>query len=333
MWHKKTNQAGYAATRLLLAAVLAVGAVLVFAQRQAIVDQISVWSYEPTSEIAALAERASMNEHGRFNFYAAKPELLQAEQFNSVCADHDPEGATLGCYTGGLIYIYDIDDERLDGIREVTAAHEMLHAVYARLDGGEKDEIHRLIDEAFDSIEDEKLNERLGLYERNQPGTRYIELHAIIGTEFRDIPQGLEDHYSEVFNDRLSVVALHESYVAQFTAREERANQIRQQIESLSSSIESASSTYNRDIQSLSRDIESFNSRANRIESESERQSLVAERQNLLSRTSSLEARRAQIDGWIASYNSLVAEYNSIATEVRELTDSIDSNLDPAPSV
>lgn len=333
MLHKKAKQSGSAIVRLLLAVALAVGAVFVFTQRQAIADHISVWSYDPPAEIAQLADRASMNDQGRFYFYASKPKLLGAQQFNGVCADHYPDGATLGCYSGGLIYIYDIDDERLDGIREVTAAHEMLHAVYARMSESEKSEINRMIDDAYASLENEKLTGRLEIYERNQPGTRYVELHAIVGTEFKNITPELEAHYAEVFKDRQAVVALHESYLAQFTERENRANEIKQRLDTLSSTIETASSRYNRDVQTLSRNIESFNSRAGSVDSEAERQSLIVERQSLLTSTNNLEARRNQIDGWIAEYNTLVQEYNSIATEVRELTDSIDSNLNPAPSV
>ena len=36
--------------------------------------------------------------------------------------------AVLGCYANREISIFNVTDQRLDGIREVTAAHEMLHA-------------------------------------------------------------------------------------------------------------------------------------------------------------------------------------------------------------
>lgn len=333
MLQKKARENKSGVGRLVLAVILIVLAVFVFVQRQTIADYISFWQYEPTAEMSSLASRASMNEQGKLYFYASKPELLEAKVFNSVCADHDPEGATLGCYRGGLIYIYDIDDERLDGIREVTAAHEMLHAAYARLSSQERTEINRLIDEAFDKLQDDKLSGRLEMYERNQPGTRYVELHAIIGTEFRDIAPNLETHYSEVFEDRLAVVDLYESYISQFTQREERAAAIEQDLKELSSTIELESGRYSRDVQSLSDGIENFNSRAGSVNSQLEYDNLTVERRNLMSRTSELENRRAQIEASINRYNQLVEEYNGIATEVRNLTESLDSNLAPTPSV
>lgn len=333
MWPKRLNQSGQSVFRLLLAIVLIAGAFLIFTQRQALADHVSVWQYDPSPEVASMADRVSMSERGRFLFYASQPELLEAASFNSYCADHDPQGATLGCYRDGLIYIYDIDDDRLDGIKEVTAAHEMLHAAYARLSAKEKERINQLIDQAYEQLQDEKLEARLKLYDKSQPGTRYVELHAIIGTEYAEVTGGLEAHYGEFFDDRQAVTALHKSYAEQFTAREARAAEISQELNSLADRIESGSVTYNRDVQTLSRDIGSFNQRASRVSSEADRSRLLRERDDLISRTAELETRRGQIDGLIARYNELVKEYNSIATEVKELNQSIDSKLAPTPRV
>lgn len=333
MWHKKPSSSGKIAWRLLLAVVLTAGAAVIFVQRQAIADHISVWQYQPSSEVIELADRSRMSDDGRFLFYASRPELLEADRFNDMCASHDPESATLGCYRNGMIYIYDIHDERLDGIREVTAAHEMLHAAYARFSDSERKEIDRLTDEAYDKVKTNKLANRLDMYDRNQPGTRYIELHAILGTEFRDITPELESHYSEYFDDRLAVVSLHESYEVQFTEREARAAAIRQELNRIADAVEAESAAYNRDVQVLSRDIEDFNARTSQVNSELEHRQLVAERERLVARTSELESRRTQIDSMIVEYDSMVEEYNSIATEVKDLTESLDSTLAPAPSV
>ena len=37
-----------------------------------------------------------------------------------------------------IAYIYNVNDERLNGLKEVTAAHEMLHAAYERLPESDK---------------------------------------------------------------------------------------------------------------------------------------------------------------------------------------------------
>ncbi len=47
--------------------------------------------------------------------------------------------AILGCYNPSSrdIYIYNVTNSELDGVKEVTAAHEMLHAAWERLSESE----------------------------------------------------------------------------------------------------------------------------------------------------------------------------------------------------
>lgn len=335
MWPKrdKQQQSNYSVGGVLLAIVLATSAFLIFTQRQFLADSLTVMQYQPSSEIASLADRSGMNKSGQFHFYASTPELLEADRFNKHCANYEPESAILGCYRGGVIYVYNIQDDRLDGIKEVTAAHEMLHAVYARLSDKQKDEINDLVDQAYSRLKNDKLASRLELYDRSQPGTRYVELHAIIGTEYRDVGPELEGHYSEFFDDRLATVGLYESYIEQFSAREQQALEISQELNQLADEIESESVKYNRDVNSLSTDINSFNARAGRVGSVEERNALLRERSLLVGRTSELESSRIRIDDMITRYNLLVEEHNEIASEIVDLYESLDSNLLPAPAV
>src|SRR4051812_45065773 len=56
---------------LLLAALSMLVAALVFLNRQAVLDHVTVWQYKPSSDIQAFAERAAMNDSGKFYFYAS----------------------------------------------------------------------------------------------------------------------------------------------------------------------------------------------------------------------------------------------------------------------
>lgn len=122
----------------LLTVLLFLVAGWVVLNRQYVVDQLVVWQYQPSSQISQLAERAQMNDKGTFYFYASEPQLEGTAKFNEVCKRQEENSAILGCFTNGKIFVYDISDERLSGVEEVTAAHEMLHAVYVRLSSSEK---------------------------------------------------------------------------------------------------------------------------------------------------------------------------------------------------
>ncbi len=73
-----------------------------------------------------------MNDTGEKLFYVHDPQLLSSQAFNEQCPAAE-KSIVLGCYDGVGIYIFDVQDERLAGVEEVTAAHEMLHAAYDRL--------------------------------------------------------------------------------------------------------------------------------------------------------------------------------------------------------
>ncbi len=100
-------------------------------------DWFALRGYDAPAYVVQYADDTAMSDYGRRIFYVTKPELNDQEQFNENCATPE-KSLVLGCYTGGRIYVYSVDDERLDGVEEVTAAHEMLHAAYARLSSGEK---------------------------------------------------------------------------------------------------------------------------------------------------------------------------------------------------
>ena len=78
---------------------LSVGLVGAVIYRSDIIDQFRVWQYQPSSEIASLADRASMSESGKYYFYIAHPKLEAADEFNQECRRAEPASALLGCYT------------------------------------------------------------------------------------------------------------------------------------------------------------------------------------------------------------------------------------------
>ncbi len=80
--------------------------------------------------------------------------------------------AILGCYVTQRIYIYDVKDAKLDGIREVTAAHEMLHAAYERMSSSEQTKVNALLEVEYEKLRNDKdLAERMAFYARTETRT------------------------------------------------------------------------------------------------------------------------------------------------------------------
>src|SRR5690606_32509048 len=102
-----------------------------------------------------------------------------------------------------------VANAQLDGIKEVTAAHELLHAAWDRLSKSEQTRLGALLEEAYTKIGTDELEERMAYYERTQPGERANELHSIIGTEMADVGEELETYYKKYFIDRQQIVAFH----------------------------------------------------------------------------------------------------------------------------
>lgn len=302
--------------------------------RQYAIDQVSIWSYERPASVQAMEERIEFTDKGTFYFHASQPVVSTAEDFNLQCPRQEVGSPILGCYATGRIYIYDVTNDKLDGIEEVTAAHEMLHAVWERMSSFDQKKIGALLRTEYARLDDGELKERMDYYARTEPGELENELHSIIGTEVTDIDPKLEAYYAEYFKDRSLVLALNEQYNSVFTKLSDRADALYEDLSELGPSIESRSARYNQDIAALSADIDTFNERADNGDFSSMSE-FNSERASLVARTSQLESERAALNQAIDSYNDKYEEYQSIAEQLELLNDSIDSikDLEPAPSI
>lgn len=308
-------------------------AALLFLNRQLVVDQLSVWQYKPSEAVAQLVQRTSMNDHAEFYFYAAQPAIEAAKTFNEKCASKEEGAAILGCYNGRNIYIYDVTDPKLDGIREVTAAHEMLHAAYDRLSNDEKIKVSALLEAEYEKLKNNaEFAERMAFYARTEPGERANELHSIIGTEVASISPELETYYKKYFDNRSALVALHEKYASVFLALQKRSDELSTQLEDLAAKIDMQSAAYNAAIEQLNSDIAAFNTKSASGGFSSQAQ-FQTERNALLARARQLEQSRASINNLISQYNQLRNELESIASQSEALNRSINSSLAPAPSL
>lgn len=312
-----------------LSALLIAVAVWLFINRQYVQDQITVWQFKPAPGVVGLVDRAGMNDNGKFYYLASQPKLDGTQNFNDECDKIEDSTSILGCYSNMKIYVYDVTDPKLDGIKEVTAAHETLHAIYARLSSAERSLVNKLLEDEYLKLEKQAdFKQRMAFYARTEPTERDNELHSIIGTEVKDISPQLEEWYAKYFNDRQKVLALNDSYGTVFRRLSDKAKDLSAQISTLSASISAETTSYNRAVAQLNVDIEKFNNTKYKSESQ-----FYSDRQKLMDRISVLDDERQKINADITNYQKLIEQYNAIATESKKLYNSIDSTLAPAPSV
>lgn len=305
----------------------------IWLNHQLVLDTVSFWRYQPTTEVAQIATRDDLTDHGKFLFYADAPRVDGSATFNNECQRKESGTAILGCYVNDRIYIYDVTDVKLDGIKEVTAAHELLHAAYQRMSSGERKTVNKLVEAEYTKLQnDPDYADRMAFYARTEPGERDNELHSIIGTEIALISPALEAHYSKYFNNRGSIVHMFEAYNNTFTTLSDRAKSLAAQLDALSKQIQTTSNRYNADVKQLNADIAAFNQRAKKGSFSSQAE-FDNERQGLVSRTGSVADERNAINSLVDRYNGIRGEYNSIVTQSNSLYQSIDSSLAPAPKI
>lgn len=271
-----------------------------------------------------------MTDDGKFYFYASRPQLATRTVFNDECQRREADSPVLGCYTYQRIFVYDITNQKLNGIEEVTAAHEMLHAVWDRMTDEEKSSIAKQLNEDYNRLKNDDLIERMAYYEKHEPGEENNELFAILGTEFRDLSDDLEAHYKKYFSDRSAVVDYHDASHRVFQQLSDRSKEIATELTQLVDKINSETKQYNADAAGLSQAVAEFNARADRLNGFSSLSEFNAERAVLVAQTEALKRQRTQIMNDITRYEALRDELEAVAAESEALNRSIDSTLVPA---
>ena len=284
-------------------------------------------NYEPSELITQLATDGSFSDFGKQLFYSNEPTLSDRSTFYTQCTIRE-KTVVLGCFTGQTlfdfgqnIYIFDVEDERLNGIEQVTAAHEMLHVAYSRLSSSERQHIDELINAVYSNISDPRIASLAASYEEQDPASVPNELHSIIATEVSDIGEELETYYSRYFSKRSQVVAyaegyeqvfedLHalvEQYDADLTARKAEITQREAALAGQEATIRGL----NEQLYTMldNGQIEAYNS-------------LVPSYNRMVN---SYNQEVAAIQDLIGQYNAIVITRNAIVVEQQDLAQSIDS--------
>lgn len=295
------------------------GTVWVFFNVQTVLDWWTLRGYEPSLSIAELSRESSFSAEGEKLFYVHNPELLTKNEFSGKCSLTE-ETIVLGCYlTREKIYVFDVEDERLEGVEQVTAAHEMLHAAYDRLSREERQRIDSLVLEYYEKTDNERLIKTIESYRARDPLVVPNELHSILATEIRELPSELEEYYSQYFIERLAVVDFAENYEDEFTKLEDKIEAFDTQLKGLSLSIsekENQISLLGSALESEQRILESLSSSPTAYNN-----AVPGFNQKVREYNALLNELKADIN----RYNEIVKQRNAIAIEEQGLIDAIDT--------
>jgi hypothetical protein len=318
---------------LTLAAVLLTGAGIAYANRQHIQDLVAASQYTPTNDMQAVMDRVAFTGSADTIFRASNPTLDATQGFNRQCAKviHRESDQVVGCFTGSTIHLFQISDQRLDGMVEVTAAHEMLHAAFARLSPAERATLSADLRREYArlSATNPKLAERMSVYADLDDAAFANELHSVLGTEVANLTPRLESHYAKYFSSRKRVLALFDKYHSYFNELDAQRSELRDQLELLAPEINTRADAYESALATYNADAGRFTARNQRYEFAGDTGQFYAIRDELNTRRERLESERVALNEQIAHYNELREQLLALDATAQELVDSISSQLAP----
>lgn len=290
---------------------------------QQAVDTVLASSFQPSTQVSAVASRLELTDEGKRLLYASQASIEDKQQFNTSCQSSERTAAILGCYYQRRIHLYNITNPELDGALEVTAAHEMLHAAYERLNFFERNKVDTLIKANYEKVKtDPTIADAIAYYQKAEPGAEVNELHSIIGTTVADITPELAQYYAQYFKDRTSIVTMNAKYNAVFAEINKQAEALQAQINARGPVLKQEFANYDTDRSQLELDIQSFNDRAT-SQGFSSQSSFAAARNALMRRVNELNARRDTINQEVAAYNDMISELNKLSVKVNEYNESL----------
>lgn len=320
--HKKQS-------RSLLAGVIGtlLGAALSFLviwNFQAILDWWYLRGYVAPSQVSALADETTMTPEARKLFYVNHPQILTASSFATYCQVGAEKTIILGCYQGGDhgIYLYKVTDARLSGVIETTAAHEMLHAAYARLSPSKKASIDAALENYYEhDLTDERIKQTIDAYRSSEPTELLNEMHSIFATEIASLPSGLESHYKAYFSNRGAVVAIAARYQSEFTSRRDQTAAYDTQLSALKTQIDAHQAS----LKVARGQLDALYAKMQRLRQSGDSAAYNALVDGYNAQANTYNALIATTKSEIQNYNDIVEKRNAVAFEERSLAQALSS--------
>ena len=296
-----------------------------FWQQQNIRDWVQLYGYNAPTPVVQLADDVQLTPQARRLFYVNHPAMQDRSSFNVSCSSRGEHTIILGCYhpVDRGIYVFNVTDSRLQGIDQVTVAHEMLHAGYDRLSSRERSRVDAMLLNFYNTrLTDQRIKSVIDTYRKTEPNDVTNEMHSVFGTEVGTLTPELETYYKRYFIDRAKVVQYASDYQAEFTTRQNQVTAYDTQLETMKNQIDSN----NAQLKTQEVQITAFRKQMDAKRSSGD---IAAYNNNVPIYNRQIDAYNALIiktRNLISSYNQLVVTRNQLALQVTDLAHSIDSS-------
>jgi hypothetical protein len=283
-------------------------------------DWEKLLTYQAPAQIARLANTTTMTDRARRLFYVNNPTIESKKLALNLCKSSE-HTVVLGCYVVGKgIFLQDVTDPRLQGVMEVTAAHEMLHVAYQRMSlFDDRQKLNQQLRAALQQLQNPRIKQLIETYTEQDPDSVNTELHSILGTEVRDLSPELEQHYRKYFTNRSAIVALSERYESVFTALRDRAKEIDRQLKTRKSTMEQLVDRVKVESESIESDRLALQ-RSISVNPEVNYQSQIS---SLNDRVQNYNQLVTQLREQTDTYNQMVNEHNSLSLQEKSLVESL----------
>ncbi len=301
---------------------------LLAVNRQSISDWWRLRGYQPPAAVAQLASQDTMNDYTRHLFYLNRPQLLPTVSgFRKYCPENE-DTIVLGCYHSGQngIFIYNVQDPALAGVQEVTAAHEVLHSVYARLSTNDRNYVDGLLENYYNhGLHDSQVEAEVKIYQQTEPHDVMDEMNSTFGTEIANLPAPLEAYYKRFFTDREVIVAYEQKYQAVFTSRQAAVSKDDQQLKSMKQHIDAEQTALESQLVRINTD----QARLDGLRASGQIDSYNAAVPGYNSEISAYNSGVGSLAADVNAYNQLVAARNQLAGQLTTLANALDTRLTP----
>jgi len=308
-------------------AICTAALILVALYRVEISDYILGIGFTPDPDVQQVWDSINPTPRADLILRASRPVLLEREAFALACVNENVNTHILGCYdSDGIINIYDIRLPELDGIRESTLAHELLHAVYARLSLRERNRLEPLMRSAYEEHK-ESLEANMELYTAD---VFLDELHSRLGTQISDLSPALTEHYARFFNDRPQIITFFNNYDDYLQKLIAERDQLRANLDQQLAVIDIASLAYHTATDQLKQRIDQYMINFN--DPTYPLYLLNAEYNIIVALQQDVNRLYTELRTAIEKYNKLVDIFNQHVLQLQFISDSI-SSTQPPPDI
>jgi hypothetical protein len=311
---------------ILVVWLIAIG--LLLANRQSLIDWWRLRGYTAPPAVAKLASEDTMTSYTRHLFYLNRPQILPTVTSFRVHCPENENTIVLGCYHPDQngIFIYAVTDPTLAGVQQVTAAHEVLHAVYARLSKGARTTLDtELTNYDEHGLTNPLVKAEIKLYQQTEPNSVMDEMSCTFGTEIANLPPPLEAYYKQYFSNRAAIVGYEEQYQSAFSTRQTTILQDDTQLASLKSQINTLEGQLKSSLNTLNAQLANLTS----LRSSGNIAAYNAGVAPYNSAINSYNDTVQTVENLVSQYNQLVTSRNQVAGQVTTLAAALDTRVTP----